>query len=113
LAKLSSTTMVEFNATTVKTLCVYGDAKGWSPSTFRNNVLTVVALNSTMVVLLSFAKGNLSDFYYSYFCLTSLPGVLLGIAAGQYASERIDPVLFKNLVLVMCFGLGIQLLTVS
>ncbi|VEU39867.1 unnamed protein product [Pseudo-nitzschia multistriata] len=94
-------------------LCVYGDAKGWSPARFRNNVLAVVCLNSALVVAIDAAQGSLGGFYYSYFCLTSLPGVLLGIVAGQWASERIDPVLFKNLVLVMCLGLGLQLLTVS
>mmetsp|Transcript_14922 Transcript_14922/g.41516 ORF Transcript_14922/g.41516 Transcript_14922/m.41516 type:complete len:462 (+) Transcript_14922:369-1754(+) len=94
-------------------LCVYGDAKGWSPAQFRNNVLAVVCLNSALVVAIDAAQGALGDFYYSYFCLTSLPGVLLGMVAGQYASERIDPVLFKNVVLVMCLGLGVQLLTAS
>jgi len=94
-------------------LCVYGDAKGWSPAKFRNTVLAVVCLNSAFVVAIDFFEGALGDFYYSYFCLTSLPGVLLGVVAGQYASERIDPVLFKNLVLIMCLGLGVQLLTVS
>jgi len=94
-------------------LCVYGDAKGWSPAKFRNNVLAVVCLNSAFVVAIDYFQGSLTDFYYSFFCLTSLPGVLLGVVAGQYASERIDPVLFKNLVLVMCLGLGIQLLRVT
>ena len=94
-------------------LCVYGDAKGWSPAKFRNTVLAVVCLNSAFVVAIDFFDGALGDFYYSYFCLTSLPGVLLGVVAGQYASKRIDPVLFKNLVLIMCLGLGVQLLTVS
>lgn len=94
-------------------LCVYGDAKGWSPAQFRNNILAVVCLNSAFVVAVDYFQGILGSFYYSYFCLTSLPGVLLGLVAGQYASERIDPVLFKNLVLLMCLGLGIQLLQVS
>jgi uncharacterized membrane protein YfcA len=95
-------------------LCIYGDAKGWSPAQFRNNILTVVALNSAFVVVIDSVQGGVLDnFYYSYFCLTSLPGVLAGVVIGQYASKRIDPILFKNLVLVMCLGLGIQLLTVS
>jgi len=94
-------------------LCVYGDAKGWSPAQFRNNILTVVALNSALVVGIDYYQGLLGDFYYSYFCITSLPGVLVGVIIGQYASSRIDPVLFKNLVLIMCLGLGLQLLTVG
>jgi len=94
-------------------LCVYGDAKGWSPAKFRNIVLTVVAVNSASVVALDAFQGKLGDFYYPYFCITSLPGVLIGVVAGQYASARIDPVLFKNIVLTMCLLLGIQLLTIS
>ena len=94
-------------------LVVYGNAKGWDPRQFRDNVLTVVALNSALVVALDYFNGALGSFYYSYFCITSLPGVLVGVVLGQAASERIDPVLFKNVVLVMCLGLGLQLLLVS
>lgn len=94
-------------------LCVYGDAKEWSPAKFRNNVLAVVALNSAFVVAIAYFNECLGNFYYSYFCLTSMPGVLLGVVVGQYVSTKIDPVLFKNLVLIMCLGLGIQLLRVS
>lgn len=94
-------------------LCIYGDAKGWGPAQFRNNVLAVVALDSVLVLAIDSYQGALSNFYYSYFCITSLPGVLLGIVLGQWVSKRIDPVLFKNLVLVMCMGLGIKLLTLS
>lgn len=95
-------------------LCIYGDAKGWTPAQFRNNLLAVVALNSALVVGIDYYQGVLEkSFYYSYFCLTSLPGVLVGLYLGQEASKRIDPVLFKNLVLLMCMGLGVQLLTIS
>jgi len=66
-----------------------------------------------LVVGIDYYQGLLGDFYYSYFCITSLPGVLVGLTLGQYASSRIDPVLFKNLVLIMCLGLGLQLLTVG
>jgi len=90
---------------------LFGSAAGIFGGAFDvqgNNVLAVVCLNSAFVVAIDFFKGDLGDFYYSYFCLTSLPGVLLGVVAGQYASKWIDPVLFKNLVLVMCLGLIFQ-----
>jgi len=94
-------------------LCIYGDAKGWAPAQFRNNVLAVVAIGSLLVLIIDSYQGALSNFYYSYFCITSLPGVLFGIVAGQWVSKKIDPVLFKNLVIVLCMGLGIKLLTIS
>ena len=80
----------------------------------------MVALNSLCVVAFDFfaespagTHGVLGDFYYSYFCLTSLPAVLVGVAAGQWASERIDQMAFKRIVLLMCLGLGVQLLSLS
>ena len=96
-------------------LVMYGNAKGWEPRQFRNNVLAVVAINSASIILVDAftGKGGLFNFYYSYLCLTSLPAVLVGIALGQAASERIDPVAFKRIVLAMCLGLGLQLLTLS
>jgi len=95
-------------------LVMFGNAKGWAPRVFRDNVLCVVALNSLLVVLLDLFNGEvLNNFYYAYFSLTSLPGVLVGVAAGQYASERVDPAQFKKIVLVMCLGLGASLLTAS
>jgi len=95
-------------------LVVYGNLREWSPQKFRDNVLAVVALNSLFVVAIDFLQETyLFNFYYSYFCLTSLPVVLLGVAAGQFASKRIDPAGFKRVVLLMCLGLGVQLLTVQ
>ena len=53
--------------------------------------------------------GTLRDFYYGYFGLTSLPGVLLGVWLGQKVAQAIDPVSFKQLVLLLCLGLGLKL----
>ena len=90
---------------------MYGNVKGWEPQAFRDTVLCVVALNSILVVLVDCYMGvGVSDFYYSYFSLTSLPGVLVGTLAGQKASEQIDPALFKRITLIMCLGLGLNLL---
>ena len=91
-------------------LVISGTAKNWEPTTFRDNVLAVVAINSASVVAIDLFAGKLDDFYYPYFCLTSLPGVLVGIAAGQWASERIDRQTFKQLILLMCSGLSVKLL---
>ena len=90
-------------------LVLYGNARGWSPTRFRDNVLSVVACNSLLVVALAQQAGTLRDFYYGYFGLTSLPGVLLGVWLGQRVAQAIDPVAFKQLVLLLCLGLGIKL----
>lgn len=87
-----------------------GNAKGWEPQKFRDNVLCVVAINSAQVVAIYSLAGQLDTFYYSYFCLTSMPAVLVGAAAGRWASERIDAQQFKTVLLVMCIGLAVKLL---
>mmetsp|Transcript_11762 Transcript_11762/g.23429 ORF Transcript_11762/g.23429 Transcript_11762/m.23429 type:complete len:440 (+) Transcript_11762:198-1517(+) len=94
-------------------LVVYGNAKEWEPRRFRDTILAVVALNSALVVVIDYFNGSLSSFYYSYFCITSIPMVLLGIVAGQEVSKIIDPALFKKVVLGMCVFLGFQLLTLK
>lgn len=97
-------------------LVLYGNSKGWNPRMFRDNILTVVAVNSALIILLKQlqgAEGGLADFYYSYFCLTSLPGVLVGVACGQYVADRIDKGVFQFVVLGMCLCLGVNLLAAS
>eukprot|EP00588_Corethron_pennatum_P031243 CAMPEP_0194316690 /NCGR_PEP_ID=MMETSP0171-20130528/13480_1 /TAXON_ID=218684 /ORGANISM="Corethron pennatum, Strain L29A3" /LENGTH=419 /DNA_ID=CAMNT_0039073031 /DNA_START=326 /DNA_END=1585 /DNA_ORIENTATION=- len=94
-------------------LVVYGNAKEWEPRRFRDTILAVVALNSALVVVIDYFNGSLGNFYYSYFCITSIPGLLVGITVGQIVSEKIDPALFKKVVLGMCVFLGFQLLTLK
>lgn len=90
-------------------LVVYGNLRGWSTTDFRDNILTVVALNSLLVVATAQLDGRLHSAYFPLTALVSLPGVLVGTWAGQQAAARVDPALFKQIVLVMCLGLGIKL----
>lgn len=90
-------------------LVVYGNLRGWSTTDFRDNILTVVALNSLLVVATAQLDGRLHSAYFAFCALVSLPGVLVGTWAGQQAAARVDPALFKQIVLVMCLGLGIKL----
>jgi len=94
-------------------LVVYGNSKKWEPQRFRNTILAVVALNSALIVAIDYFTGTLGDFYYSYFCITSLPGVLVGVAIGERVSEIINPAVFKKVVLGMCIFLGFQLLRLN
>lgn len=94
-------------------LVVCGKAKHWEPQQFRNNILCIVAINSAEVVLInSVIKPEIVQlsFDYSYLCLLSLPGVLVGLALGRWALERINPQQFKQLLLMMCSGLAVRLL---
>ena len=90
-------------------LVVYGNLRGWSTTDFRDNILTVVALNSLLVVATAQVDGRLHSAYFAFGALVSLPGVLVGTWAGQQAAVRVDPALFKQIVLLMCLGLGIKL----
>lgn len=94
-------------------LVVAGKAQGWGTQQFRDSVLAVVAINSAQVVAIDVLAGKLHSFYFGYYCLTSLPGVLLGLVVGQWACQMIDPVQFKQVLLVMCSALALKLLFAS
>ena len=54
-------------------------------------------------------QGLSLSVYFAYCALASLPGVLVGTWVGQQAAARVDTALFKQIVLAMCFGLGVKL----
>lgn len=93
-------------------LVVHGEEAGWESSNgeFRRNVLAIVSVNSTLVVLWDFFAGRLNDFYYMDFLVYALPTTVVGIVAGKWLSERMQPEMFKKVVLGTCLVMGVKLL---
>uniref|UniRef100_A0A7S0T614 Membrane transporter protein n=1 Tax=Erythrolobus madagascarensis TaxID=708628 RepID=A0A7S0T614_9RHOD len=91
-------------------LVFFGQATSWTPAQFRRNILSVVAINSAAVLVMDWFTGRLDSYYVFDFIQYSAPAVVLGLLAGKTAGSRIDPKLFKNVVLVMCALMGSRLL---
>ena len=98
-------------------LVLYGRSKGWNPrgcsATIFSLSLPSIRPSSSSSSSCKAPRAAPADFYYSYFCLTSLPGVLVGVACGQYVADRIDKGVFQFVVLGMCLCLGVNLLAAS
>lgn len=94
-------------------LVVHAQAAEWTPETgeFKRNILTVVSVNSLLVVGWDIFSGRAADYYVLDFVLYSLPLVLVGIAAGKWLGSRLDAAAFKNIVLLVCLTMGVRLLT--
>lgn len=93
-------------------LVVHGEAAGWPNENgqFRRNILTVVSVNSTIVVLWDLVSGRLDDFYYWDFLKYAVPTTVIGVIVGKFLAERLDPVSFKRIVLGTCLVMGVKLL---
>jgi len=91
-------------------LVFYGKARNWEPGQFRRNILAVVTLNSFTVTITDFFTGRLDDYYVGQFVLSSAPLVAVAIVMGKYLSSKIDPTMFKKIVLGSCLLMGFQLL---
>lgn len=93
-------------------LVIHAKAAGWDTATgeFRRNLLCVLTINSTLVLLLDSLTGRLDDYYYTDFVQYALPTVFLGIVAGKALAGRLNPAILSNLVLALCFIMGVRLL---
>eukprot|EP00168_Porphyra_purpurea_P007110 TRINITY_DN1878_c0_g1_i5.p2 TRINITY_DN1878_c0_g1~~TRINITY_DN1878_c0_g1_i5.p2 ORF type:complete len:456 (+),score=213.41 TRINITY_DN1878_c0_g1_i5:600-1967(+) len=94
-------------------LVVHAQAAEWSPANgdFKRNILTVVSVNSLLVIGWDIVSGRAADFYVSDFVIYSLPMVIVGIVAGKWLGSKLDPAAFKNIVLLVCLTMGVRLLT--
>jgi len=94
-------------------LVVHAQAAEWTPGNgdFKRNILTVVSVNSLLVIGWDIFSGRAADFYVSDFVIYSLPMVIVGIAAGKWLGSKLDPAAFKNIVLLVCLTMGVRLLT--
>ena len=87
---------------------VYGDCRRWSPSEFKANLQGFFLLNDLIVVLTHALNCNLSADVGAHF-LWSLPAIGAGVIAGTRLEKRLDPAVFRKVVLVLLLGMGIRL----
>lgn len=91
-------------------LVVHGEAAKWDAASFRRNILAVVSINSSFVVLWDMLNGKLDDFYYLDFLKYAAPSVVVCLFLGKYVATRLDPAVFKKIVLGTCAVLGAKLM---
>jgi uncharacterized membrane protein YfcA len=88
---------------------VYGDCRRWSPDEFKSNLQGFFMSNNILIVVGHGLCGNLTfDIWRRY--LAALPGVVVGTVAGLLLAKRINPPLFRKVMLGMVLLLGGRLL---
>jgi len=87
---------------------VYGNARRWSPAEFKSNLQGFFFLNSVLVVSGHALSGNLDAAVWQNY-LVALPGLALGILAGISLDRRVDPIVFRKIVLVLLVVMGVRM----
>lgn len=88
---------------------IFGNARRWPPDEFKSNLQGFFLVNGLVVIAVHAISGNLTGDVFQNL-IYALPGLALGLIAGFYLSRRINPELFRKLVLVALLFLGASLL---
>jgi uncharacterized membrane protein YfcA len=91
---------------------IYGDAQRWPPPEFKSNLQGFFFVTSLVVIAGHTLSGNLAHSVWLSYLLV-LPAVILGILLGTRLDGRIDPVLFRKLVLVLLIVMGMRMILFS
>ncbi len=89
---------------------IYAHCQRWDPTTFKSNLQAFFLLTTGSILLSRGAQGSYTPEIWRLFFLC-LPAVGLGIGAGLFCSQFLDPDRFRQMVLVFLIGLGLLLLT--
>lgn len=88
---------------------VYGNCRKWSPGEFKSNLSGYFLVGSLVVVASHWVGGNFTPDVWSQFWVT-LPALFLGFFAGQSMDGRLNPEIFRRIVLVLLIVLGVRLM---
>ena len=88
---------------------LWGTMQNWPKQEFRSTLQSYFALNG-MVIAIAYAVSGLTTAIVVQYFLFSIPAILVGIAVGNYYSEKLSQARFKQLVLVMLIALALMML---
>jgi uncharacterized membrane protein YfcA len=88
---------------------IYGNCRRWGPDEFKSNLQGFFLVNDVIVIVTHAISGNLTPQVWRIYLL-ALPAMAIGIIAGVTLGGRINPVLFRKLVLVLLIVMGARLI---
>jgi len=88
---------------------VYGNCRGWAPEQFKANLQGFFVLNSLAIFAAHILAHNFTRSVWQH-SLVALPAVAVGIGAGLGLSQRINAAIFRRVVLLLLFLMGLWLL---
>jgi hypothetical protein len=88
---------------------IYGNCRGWQPAEFKSNLQAFFLINDLTVVAGHALAGNLTPIVWSNY-LVALPAIVLGIFVGLKIDRRMNPIVFRKIVLVLLIVMGLRLI---
>ena len=88
---------------------IYGDAQRWLPAEFKSNLQGFFLVTNLVVIAGHALSGNLTYRVWVGY-LWVLPAIALGILLGTRLDGRINPALFRKLVLLLLIVMGVRMI---
>lgn len=88
---------------------IYGNCRQWLPAEFKCNLQGFFLLNSAAVILTHALSGHFTRPVWQAYLL-ALPAIGLGLVAGFALDKKIEPALFRKMVLILLLVLGVRLI---
>jgi uncharacterized membrane protein YfcA len=88
---------------------IYGDCRGWKPAEFKGNLQGLFLINDVLAIASHAVAGNLTPQVWTGY-LAALPILALGILAGASLDRKLDPLIFRKIVLILLVIMGLRML---
>jgi len=88
---------------------IYGNCQRWPPAEFKANLTGYFIINSVLICTNHALNGHFSKLVMSYF-LIAIPALLSGVLVGFRLEYKINPQLFRKVILIILFIMGFRML---
>ncbi|MCF6278025.1 MAG: sulfite exporter TauE/SafE family protein [Anaerolineales bacterium] len=89
-------------------IIIYASCRRWPPDVFKGNLQSFFLVNSLIIVAGHAISGNFTPDIWTMF-LAGLPGIALGLLAGISLDKKINPYVFRKIVLVLLLVMGVKM----
>ena len=88
---------------------IFGNCQRWPPSEFKGNLQGFFLVNDLLVIAGHALSQNLTPLVLRDYLIV-LPALIVGLFVGGRLDRRVDPALFRKIVLVLLVVMGLRLL---
>jgi len=88
---------------------IFGNCQRWPPSEFKGNLQGFFLVNDLLVIAGHALSQNLTPLVLRDYLIV-LPALIVGLFVGGWLDRRLDPGLFRKIVLVLLVVMGLRLL---
>ena len=90
-------------------LVIYGNLARWQPNEYKSNIPGMFILNSAFVIATHFLAGHYTQPILQN-VLIGLPAMLIGLFVGWSLDKRVNPEMFRKMVLFLLIVIGVRLI---